>query len=449
MRHAAPLLVAGLILLSPGIAPAARAQTTAPPPAAAATAAPTATPVLAPAALPADEGPVAVPSPSAKALRYDRSGNRLWLFGMLWGLLVPAVILFSGFSARLRTLASGGGRRNLFVTVVLYFILYTVVTTVVDLPLGYYEGFVRPHAYGLSQQTAAKFWGDSLKGLAIGTVVGALAVFTAYLFLRKSPRRWWLYTGLLAIPFLVLTLLLVPVWIDPLFNKFGPMHDKALEAQILALASRAGISGGRVFEVNKSVDTETVNAYVNGLGSTKRIVLWDTTLRKLAPREILTVMGHEMGHFVLGHVMQQVALFSVLVLFGLFVVHRLANGLIARYGDRFGFHELADVASLPLMALVFGITIIVLSPAILGLTRHFEHEADRFSLEITHDNHALGEAFVKLQQQNLDNPRPSALMKFFRASHPPLGERIDFTNEYHPWTSGQPGKYDALIRPQG
>ena len=445
----AAVLTLGLAAVGWGQAPPAQAaQGTAPStaqaPAGTAAAAPAST---APTA--SDEGPVPVPEPSAKAMRYYRSGIALWLIGLLWGFVVPGVILLTGFSARLRDLASGHGRRPLFVTAGLYFVLYSVVGTLLDLPLAYYEGFVRQHAYGLSQQTAGKFWGDTLKGFLIGTVLGALTIWLPYLLLRKSPRRWWLYTGLAAIPLIVFLLFVTPIWIEPLFNQFGPMKDKALETQILELASRAGIEGGRVYEVNKSIDTETVNAYVNGFGGTKRIVLWDTTLRKLQPREILTVMGHEMGHYVLGHVPKQIVLISVLVLLGLFVVHRTANGLIARYGDRFGFQELGDVASLPLMSVLFGLTFLVVSPAILTVTRHYEHEADRFGLEITHDNHAMASAFVKLQEQNLDNPRPGPLVKLFRASHPPLGERIDFCNDYHPWTSGQPGKYDALIRPAG
>jgi STE24 endopeptidase len=446
MRPTARLLLPALLLSALAAAPGAHAQSAGQPAIALAIAPATTAAAPAPAA---DQGPVAVPAPSEKAMRYYRSGVALWLFDTLWGLLVPAVILFTGFSARLRNAASGGGRRGLFVTAALYFVLYTAVTTIVDLPLAYYEGFVREHAYGLSQQTAAKFWSDAGKSILLGTVLGALTIWLPYLLLRKSPRRWWLYTGLLAIPFVVLLELVTPIWIEPLFNQFGPMKDKALEAQILALAARAGISGGRVYEVAKSVDTETVNAYVNGLGSTKRIVVWDTTLKKLTPRETLAVVGHEMGHYVLGHVLQGIALLSALLLVGLYAVHRTANGLIARYGDRFGFRELGDVASLPLMSLVFGVTLLVLSPAVLAVSRHEEHEADRFGLEVTHDNHALGTAFVKLQQENLDNPRPGPLVKLFRASHPPLGERIDFTNAYHPWTSGEPGRYDRLIRPAG
>jgi STE24 endopeptidase len=408
----------------------------------------------APAASPAVDtagtsAPVPVPPPSEKALRFYRSGNVLWAISTVWGLLVPLLLLFTGLSARMRDAARKIGR-NWFFTVAIYGVLFTLVTALLSLPLDYYSGFVRTHAYGLSDQTAAKWWGDTIKGLAIGCVAIALLLWFPYLLLRKSPRRWWLYSGLAVIPLLAFGLFITPVWIEPLFNKFGPMQDKALEARILALADRAGIEGSRVYEVNKSVDTKTVNAYVTGFGGTKRIVLWDTILAKLDSPEVLFVMGHEMGHYVLGHTWQLILLGSAIALFGAWVIHRTAGELIARYRARFGFDELADVASLPLMALLFGLVSLVLTPAILAFGRHVEHEADRFGLEITRDNHDCATAFVKLQQENLSVPRPGLLYKLWRSDHPPLGERIDFCNEYHPWDQGQPLRYGDKVRgPQG
>jgi len=389
--------------------------------------------------------PVPVPEPSEKALRYYRSSNVLWAISTIWGLLVPLLLLFTGLSARMRDVAQKIGR-NWFFTVVLYGILFTLVTALLSLPLDYYSGFVRSHAYGLSDQTAAKWWSDAVIGLGIGCVAIALLLWIPYLLLRKSPRRWWLYSGLAAFPLLILLLLITPIAIEPLFNKFGPMKDKTLEGQILALADRAGIEGGRVYEVNKSVDTKTVNAYVTGLGGTQRIVLWDTILAKLSPPEVLFVMGHEMGHYVLGHTWQLVLLGTVIALFGAWVIHRTAGELIARYRARFGFAELADVASLPLMILLFSIVSLVLTPAILAFGRNVEHEADRFGLEITRDNHDCATAFVKLQQENLSVPRPSLLYKLWRSDHPPLGERIDFCNEYRPWETGGPLKYGDKVR---
>lgn len=418
--------------------PLAAAQTGDPPSGDAAVAAP---------AVPAapDSGPVAVPVPSEKAMRFYRSGNVLWVIGTLWGLAVPALLLFTGWSARLRDLAARVSRRR-FLLHASYFGLFSVLMFVIDLPLSWYSSYVRLHAYELSNQTAGKWWSDALIGLAVGTVIGALVISVPYLLLRKSPRRWWLWTGLLACPFLILGMLVQPVFIDPLFNKFGPMKDKGLETEILALASRAGIEGSRVYEVEKSVDTKTVNAYVTGFLNTKRIVLWDTLIQKLDRRETLFVMGHEMGHYVLGHVWRGILLGTVLVLFGLWVIHRTAGGLIARFKDRFGFSELGDIASLPLLLLLLSLVSLVLTPAMLAVSRSAEHESDRFGLEITRDNHAAATAFVKLQQENLSNPRPGWLYKLWRSSHPPLGERIDFCNAYRPWEKSEPLAYGELIR---
>ncbi|HXU32872.1 MAG TPA: M48 family metallopeptidase [Thermoanaerobaculia bacterium] len=435
-RAVAPLAVlAGLLFLAAPFSVSAQPV----PPAPAETTA-------APAATAADNGPVAVPIPSEKAMRYYESGILVWWVELLWGFAVPLLLLFSGVSARIRTFAQGIGKRW-FPTVAIYFALFAILTFLLDLPLAYFTGFVREHAYGLSNQTAAKWWSDAGKGLLVGIIGSAVVLWIPYLLLKKSPRRWWLWTSLASIPLLALLLVISPIWLDPLFNKFGPMKDKALEGKILALADRAGIEGSRVFEVDKSVDTEKVNAYVAGLGSTKRVVLWDTIIKKLDEREILFVMGHEMGHYVLGHVALSIGLGFLVILIGLYSIHRLARGMIARWGDRFGFHELSDVASWPLIILLFTAVGFVLTPAILAVGREVEHRADVFGLEITRDNHAAATAFVKLQEQNLSNPRPGLLYKLWNSSHPTLGDRIDFCNEYRPWEKGEPLRYGRLIRP--
>ncbi len=297
---------------------------------------------------------VPVPDPSDKALSYYRTGTMLWVVDNLWGLLVPALFLFTGWSARLRTWAARLGRRWFF-TIALYFVAFSVLTFLLNLPLAFYEGYVREHAYGLSNQTLGKWTRDTATALLVGTAVGVLFLWVPYLLLKNSPRRWWLYTGLAIIPFLVLISLVKPVWIDPLFNRFGPMKDKSIEADILSLADRAGIEGGRVYEVAKSEDTKALNAYVTGFGTTKRIVLWDTIIARLDRDELLFVMGHEMGHYVLGHVWQLIGFFSALIMATLYAIHLTAGWLIARYRDRFGFTDLADVASLPLVLLLFGV----------------------------------------------------------------------------------------------
>jgi Zn-dependent protease with chaperone function len=384
------------------------------------------------AATAADEGPVAVPEPTEKAVRYHRSGVALWIFGTVWSVALPVFYLFTGLSARIRTLAQRIGRRWFF-TIALYFVLLSLLDFAIGLPLEYYTGFMREHAYGLSNQTHAKWFHDEITGLLVGIVASVVFGWVPFLLLKKSPRRWWIYTGAFAVPLIFFVVLVEPVWVAPLFNKFGPMKDKGLESQILTLASRAGIEGSRVFEVDKSVDTKALNAYVTGLGQTKRIVLWDTIIARLSPRELLAVMGHEMGHYVLGHVWRFLVITCLVVWVGLYLAHRVTDALIERFRTRFGFDSLADVAAFPLLSLILGAAGFVLTPAVLAYSRHAEHEADRFSLELTHDNHAMATAFVKLQEDNLAIPRPHPILVFLRASHPTLGDRIDFANDYHPW----------------
>ena len=388
----------------------------------------------------ADTGRVAVPAPSEKAVRYHRGNVFWWVVGTIWGLLVPAVILFTGFSARLRDASKRVGR-NWFFTLAVYVALFTLITWVAGLPLAYYTGFAREHAFGLSNQSFGAWIGDSLKALALGMIFAPLILWVPYLLIRKSPRRWWLYTSAAAVPFLVFVVWASPVFLEPIFDKFGPMQDKRLEARILALADRAGIEGSRVYEVAKSEDTNAVNAYVNGFGSSKRIVLWDTLLEKLGEREVLFVMGHEMGHYVLRHVVRNIVVGVLLILLSLWSVHRASRWLIDKYRHRFGFTELGDIASYPLLGLVIGIVALVVTPLVNVNSRWQEHEADRFGLELTRDNRNAATAFVKLQQENLAVPYPGLLYELWLSSHPSLGERVEFANEYRPWETGGELKY--------
>jgi len=389
--------------------------------------------------------PVPVPEPDAKTLAYYRGGNALWVVGTLLGLAIPWLVLVTGLSARMRSEALLLRKRWTGV-VALYVGMYSLLSWLVERPLAWYAGFVRPHAYGLSNQSLGKWLTDSLIDLGVSTGLGIALALMLYAWIRRSPRRWWLGVTACLVPFLFVVFFVHPLWIAPLYNDFGPMQDAALEEKILALAERSGIEGGSVFEVAKSVDTKTVNAYVTGFLASKRIVLWDTLLARLDEPEVLFVMGHEMGHYVLNHVVQGILLSTLLAGVGLFVIHRVAPLLIARHRERFGVEKLSDVASLPLLLLLLQLGSLVAMPAALAVSRHMEHEADRFGLELMQNPRAAALAFVKLQQQNLSHPRPGPLFVWWRASHPTLGDRIDFANSYRPWETGAPLHYADRFR---
>jgi Zn-dependent protease with chaperone function len=390
--------------------------------------------------------PVPVPPASDKALSYYHSGNVLWFVEIIWGMLIPALFLFTGFSAKIRNWAQRIGKKWFFV-VGIYFIIFTAISTLLDLPLSYYTEFVRQHAYDLSNQTFGKWVGDSFKSLVVGCIFGFCIVWIPYVLLKKAPKRWWLYVGLGTVPFMFLIMLVEPIWIEPLFNDFGPMNNKALEAKVLALADRAGIEGSRVFEVNKSVDTKELSAYVTGFLGTKRIVIWDNTIAKMNEGELLFVLGHEMGHYVLGHIWKLIFFFSLLMLVTLFLADRAAKVIIARHKDRFGFDQLSDIASLPLIMILFSVFgFFIINPIGNWMSRAIEHQADQFGLEITKDNHDAATAFVKLQMENLSNPRPAAWYKILRADHPVLGDRIDYANTYKPWEKGEKLEFEEYFK---
>jgi Zn-dependent protease with chaperone function len=390
--------------------------------------------------LAAVQAPVAIPEPSELAIRYHRTGNVLWLLATAFDLALPAALLWFGWSARLRNLARRIGRGWLG-TLLVYVALFVLLLTLVSLPLAFYLSYVRQHAYGLSNQTIGKWTSDLATSFVLLTIVAPLLALVPYTLLRRSPRRWWLWAGIAVLPILIAVFIVVPVWIAPLYNEFTPLSDQALESRILAQASRAGIEGSRVYEVRKSVDTRTLNAYVTGFGGTKRIVLYDTLLEKLTPEEILFVLGHEMGHYALGHVLILLAMNWVLILLSFWVIHRSAGALLRRFGHRFGFDRLDDPASVPLLLLLASVASLAVQPPILAFSRYKEREADRFGLELAQDNRAAATAFVKLQEENLSVPRPAPIYRIWRAAHPSLAERITFANEYRPWATGAPLRY--------
>ena len=389
---------------------------------------------------------VPVPEATPEAIAYHRGLDLFWLADQAVSLLIPLLFLFTGLSGRLvdRLRRRVGGRW--FWTVTLYAMLYMALSTLIQLPLTYAENYIYEHAFGLSNQTPAVWASEIVSGLIVSLVITALVAWIPYLILRRSPRRWWLWTTVALSPVMVVLFIVSPIWIAPLFNHFGPMQDKALEARVLALAARGGIEGAPVFEVDASQDSKRLEAYVAGFGPTKRIVLYDTIIAAMDEPELMFVVGHEMKHYLLGDVWKILVLFLTILLGGLYLVDRGGRAALARWHGRFGFSTLADPASLPLLLFGLSLVMLVVTPALMAVQRDIEHEADRFGLEIAQNNDAAAGAFVKLGTESLGLPEPGWLERTFRMSHPSLADRITFANDYHPWADGQPLVYGDHIK---
>lgn len=397
---------------------------------------------------------VPVPEPTARALRYYRGGMVLWVLGVLLGLAVPVVVLFTGLSAKLAGWAHhllGGislGTKNqrqrgatVELAAAVFVAAYFSLEYLVEFPLRLYAGYLRQHAYELSNQAFVQWLRESLTAFGLEALLFMSVIPVGYFLLKLMPRRWWVAASAGAVITVVAIQVLYPVWVAPLFDEYRTMQDEALETEILELAQQAGIEGSRVFEVVKSADTKRVNASVTGFLGTKRIVLWDTIVERLKGDQLLFVMGHEMGHYVLGHRWKGLVLSSLGLVATFYLAALALPRIITGLRHRLGFENLGTVASLPLFILTFNILALIGQPIGNVVSRHWEHEADRFGLEITQDNRAAALAFVALQQTNLSNPRPGIVYKLWLASHPALAERVEFANAYRPWERGWELRY--------
>ncbi|MCB2230024.1 M48 family metallopeptidase [bacterium] len=357
--------------------------------------------------------------------------NNLWRFVSFGiGIATLAILLFTGLSARFRTLAQKIPKR--FFAIWVFFILIMLADYLLNFPASYYRNFVVEHDFGFSNQTLQEWLIDDLKGLGITLVIGVLPVWFFYKLVGYM-KRWWLAFTLGAIPFAILIIVVAPVLISPLFNDFTPLEDKHLESEILTLADKAGIHGSDVFQVDASKQSTKINAYVTGLFNTKRIVLYDTMIENFSLNEIRFVMGHEMGHYVMNHIWWGLGLFVLFMLFALWLTDLIIHPVIRMFSGVFKFDKLEDIASLPLVLIAVSVISFVFQPVDNYASRYMEHQADIYGMDITGvsgDDAAI--AFDKLSVYNLSDPNPPEIIEFWFYSHPALSKRMAFVRSYHP-----------------
>jgi Zn-dependent protease with chaperone function len=268
--------------------------------------------------------------------------------------------------------------------------------------------------------------------------------------MRKSPRRWWLYFWLAALPLMFFFFFISPWFIDPLFNHFEPLNAEhpQMVTSIAELTQRAGvpIPPDRMFLMKASEKTNAINAYVTGLGASKRVVVWDTTIDKTTGDEALFIVGHELGHYVLGHVRNGFLFFAVGLLLALYVVFRALHWSLHRWAADWKIYGPEDWASLAVILLILQILTFVSSPVASGFSRMQEHAADVYGLEIIHgvvpnSEEVAAHAFQVLGELDLSDPNPPLFIRFWLYSHPPLAERLVFAHSYDPWSKGESPKY--------
>ena len=388
------------------------------------------------------------PAEYARAKAYSRSSYRHFFVNAFYGLLILLVVLRWRVSAAFRNLAERvSANRGLQWIIFSPLILLTIA--ILDVPADIWDQSLS-RAYGLSVQTWGAWTRDWVVNQIIAAIVGTILVGILYFVIRRSPRRWWFYFWLASIPVVAAILFLQPLVVDPLFYKFTPLQSEhaSLVSEMQKVIQRGGmeIPSDRMFLMNASSKTTGLNAYVTGFGASKRVVVWDNTIAKATVPETLFVFGHEMGHYVLLHIPKEISIFALILLVLLYIGYRLSNWMLSRFGTQWGVRDLQDWASLPVEIFVITLLGFIATPMFNGVSRHFEHEADRYGLEVIHGivadpNQVAAHYFEKSGEKNLSDPDPSPFVKAWFFDHPTRPERVHFVATYDPWSNGKTPEY--------
>ncbi len=394
----------------------------------------------------------------AKAIAISRIRNIMDIVGGLWGLAVLWLLLSSRAAARLEAWAQRISPRR-WVQGLVFFAAFLIITTLASLPLDWFSQHVEK-SYEISVQGWGSWLGDQAKALGLSLLFGAPILLLFNWIVRRWPRRYWFGIWVATLPLLVLSTFVVPL-LAPIFDKFEPLTKNypALVAKLETVVARTGtnIPPERMFLMKASVKSNGLNAYVSGIGATKRIVVWDTTAGRIPDDEVLFIFGHESGHYVLHHIPKSITVSAIALFFIYWACAGFAAWLARRFGSRWqlgGQQAGGPDAGSPLasragfVVLLFAISVagFLLEPINNTFSRYFEHQADVYGQEAIHGlvadpQKTAVSAFNHLGEAWLEDPNPSPIIEFWEYSHPSVQTRANFALHYDPWANGGHGEF--------
>ncbi|HEY8950479.1 MAG TPA: M48 family metallopeptidase [Rhizomicrobium sp.] len=357
----------------------------------------------------------------AKSDSYFEGGYWLTLWDALYAIAVSALLLWSKFSAGVRNWAQARTRSR-FWQVSIYVAVYFVAVAVLSFPLTVYEAFFREHAYGLSNQNFAQWFGDFIKGQGIGLVATVIGLTIIYSVIRATPRFWWAWGTLVVIVFAMITAVIEPVFIAPVFNNYKPLAESPLKEKILSIARSEGIPAQNVYEFDASRQTKRISANVSGFLGTTRISLNDNLMNRSTQREIIAVLGHEMGHYVLDHTVRLLMMLGLLFFVGFAFVawgYRILTGI---FGGNWDVRTIEDPAGLPVLMALMTFFFLVATPVENTISRTTEAQADLFGVNAVREPDAFAQAALQLSEYRKLDPTPMEEAIFY--DHPSGRSRI-------------------------
>lgn len=369
-------------------------------------------------AMPADQ--------AARTAAYHEGQIWLILWGALYTIAIYLILLWTGFARGLRNRLEGFMPK--WLAPLPFAAVFVLVSSLMSLPINYYSVFLREHQYGLSTMTNADWFSEWGIGLAIGTLMSGLFLWVLYLLIKAFKRTWWLVGTAFAAGFLYVALLLSPIYIAPLFNDYTSLEDGPLRDSILAIAAANDIPADDVYVFTSSDQSNRITANVSGIGSTVRISLGDTLIQQADEDEILAVMAHEMGHYVLGHTYRMIYYFLAIALGGFLFVHFTFGWASRRFGAKWDIQHIGDIAGMPLFFLLFTVYSTTITPVQYNIIRSGEVAADRFGLEVAREPD--GFATTALRLSTYRELEPTELEEMLFRHHPSGASRVSMAMEW-------------------
>jgi STE24 endopeptidase len=365
------------------------------------------------------------PEQIAKSDAYFEGGYWLKLWDFLLSAALALILLVSGLSAGMRNLAERVVRFRFAqapLRTLVYGAQYFLFMTILGFPLALYEGFYREQKYGLVNQTLGAWLAEQGIGMAVGAVLGGVAIMILYAILRRVQKSWWIWASVASVALLFLVLALAPVYIAPLFNEYHTLDDPKLRDPILSLARANEIPAEQVYVFDASKQSKRVSANVSGALGTMRISLNDNLLNRCSPASVKAVMAHEMGHYVMNHVYKGLIELGLVLTVGFAFCAWAFDRIVARRGGAWGIRSIADPAGLPLIVLLLGVYMFVMTPVTNTIIRTEEIEADAFGLNAAGEPDGFADASLMLSEYRKMRPGKWEEIVFY--DHPSGYNRI-------------------------
>jgi len=385
------------------------------------------------------------PQEKARSDAYFEGGYFLLVVDLFYTLIIAGLLLWLKVSSRMREFAAAITRQR-WLQAPIYVVQYIVLTTLLGLPLAIYEGFVREHRYGLSNQTFWQWAGEFAINFGLELVALSVLLTIIYAVVRATKRYWWVWGAGVTVVFMIVAVIIAPVYIAPLTNHYTALPDSGMRNAILSLARANDIPAKDVYTFDASKQSKRVSANVSGLFGTTRISLNDNLLNRCTPSEVLAVLGHEMGHYVMNHVGIFITWFGLLIVLAFWFVDRAFRGLTALLGGNWDVRTIDDPAGLPLVMALVSVFFFFATPVTNTIVRTSEIQADIFGLNAARQPDAFATVALKLGEYRKLNPGHLEEIIFF--DHPSGRHRIAMAMRWKAEHLNDPDIMAGQISPQ-